>query len=117
MPGFVIRHESEATTVPCPCGFSTRILTNADGGPCSFHVTRIRDSVRHYHKETAEVYYILAGTGQMELDGEWHAVRPGTMIHIPAGTRHRLRSDDANEVSTVVVAIPAFNAEDEWFDD
>ena len=26
-----------------------------------FHVTAIRDSVRHYHRETTEVYYILEG--------------------------------------------------------
>jgi hypothetical protein len=55
MPGYVVRHRSEAPTVPCPCGFSTRILTAADGGPCSVHVTRIRDSVQHYHAETTGV--------------------------------------------------------------
>ena len=27
MNGFVVRHRSEAPTVPCPCGFSTRIVT------------------------------------------------------------------------------------------
>ncbi|MEO2088227.1 MAG: mannose-6-phosphate isomerase, partial [Gemmataceae bacterium] len=72
MNGFVVRHRDEAPTVPCPCGASTRILTATDGGPCSVHVTAIRDSVRHYHRHTTEVYYILSGTGKMELNGGWH---------------------------------------------
>ncbi|MCU0703475.1 MAG: cupin domain-containing protein [Fimbriiglobus sp.] len=114
MSGFVVRHRSDAPTVPCPCGFSTRILTAADGGPCSVHVTKIRDSVRHYHAETTEVYFVLEGTGRMELNGEWHEVRPGSVVRIDAGTRHRLIADD--EVTTVVMAMPAFNPADEHFD-
>ncbi len=114
MTGYVVRHRSDAPTVPCPCGFSTRILTAADGGPCSVHVTRIRDSVRHYHADTTEVYYVLDGTGRMELNGEWFEVKPGSVIRIDAGTRHRLVADD--EVTAVVVAMPAFNPVDEHFD-
>jgi mannose-6-phosphate isomerase-like protein (cupin superfamily) len=114
MSGFVVRHRSDAPTVPCPCGFSTRILTAADGGPCSVHVTRIRDSVRHHHADTTEVYYVLEGTGRMELNGEWFDVKPGSVIRIDAGTRHRLVADD--EVTTIVVAMPAFNPADEHFD-
>lgn len=114
MSGYVVRHRSDAPTVPCPCGFSTRILTAADGGPCSVHVTRIRDSVRHYHANTTEVYYILDGTGRMELNGEWFDVTPGSVIRIDTGTRHRLTAD--NEVTTLVMAMPAFNPADEHFD-
>lgn len=112
--GQLVRHLSDAPTVPCPCGSSTRVLTTADGGPCSLHVTSITDSVRHYHRDTAEVYYILDGTGKVELDGDWHDVRPGTVIHIPSGTRHRVVSEAG--IKTVVVAVPPFQAEDEWFD-
>ncbi len=116
MNGFVVRHRSEAPTVPCPCGFSTRIVTAADGGPCSVHVTRIRDSVRHYHATTTEVYYILSGIGKMELNGEWFDVRPETVIQIDAGTRHRLVGDDGQEVTTIVMAMPPFDPADEHFD-
>lgn len=113
-PGYVVRHQSEAAIVPCPCGESTRILTAKDSGPCSLHVTAIRDSVRHYHRDTAEVYYILEGTGKIELNGEWFDVRPGTAVHIEPGTRHRVVSEEG--IRTIVVAIPPFRAEDEWFD-
>lgn len=113
-PGYLVRRLADAPTVPCPCGESTRPLTAADGTPCSLHVTSIRDSERHYHRQTAEVYYILEGVGKMELNGEWFDVGPGTVVHIEPGTRHRVVS--AGGLRTVVVAIPPFRAEDEFFD-
>jgi mannose-6-phosphate isomerase-like protein (cupin superfamily) len=110
----LVRRVADAPTVPCPCGASTRVLTAADGSPCSFHVTTIRDSVRHYHRATTEVYYVLEGTGRIELDGEWQRIEPGTMVWIPNGVRHRLVADDV--VKTIVFGVPAFNADDEFFD-
>lgn len=115
MAGFVVRHRDEAPTVPCPCGASTRILTAVDGGPCSVHVTTIRDSVRHYHRDTTEVYYILSGTGKMELNGVWVAISPGSVVRIDAGTRHRLTAD-SDAVTTIVMAFPPFREDDEHFD-
>jgi mannose-6-phosphate isomerase-like protein (cupin superfamily) len=113
-PGYSVRPAAEAPTVPCPCGQSTRIVSAGDGLGCSFHVTAIRDSVRHYHRRTAEVYYVLEGTGFMELNGETVAVGPGLVVTINPGTRHRLWSDGG--VKTVVVGVPAFDPEDEYFD-
>ena len=110
----VVRHQSAVAAVPCPCGMATRILTVTDGGPCSLHVTRIRDAERHHHRRTTEVYYILRGTGKVELDGEWAAVEPGSVVHIPAGVRHRVLADD--EIETVVVAVPPFDPADEFVD-
>src|SRR3954467_3360697 len=91
--GYLLRSLREAPTVPCPCGESTRPLTRADTPVCNFHITAIRDSVRHYHRACTEVYYILDGTGHMELNGDVVAVEPGMVVYIEPGTRHRLWSD------------------------
>ena len=112
--GYLVRRLADAQTVPCPCGESTRLLPTADGAPCSFHITSIREAVRHYHRNTTEVYYILEGSGKMELQDDWVDLEPGTMIWIEPGTRHRVISEAG--LKTIVVAIPAFHAEDEWFD-
>ena len=112
--GYSVRRAADAPAVPCPCGESTRIVTAADGLGCSLHVTEIRDSVRHYHRKSAEVYYILAGTGRMELDAETVDVEPGMVVSIEPGTRHRLVSPGG--VRTIVVAVPPFDPEDEYFD-
>ncbi len=113
-PGYLIRSLKDAPTVPCPCGQSTRPLTSADTPACNLHVTSISDSVRHYHKLCTEVYLILEGHGQMELNGDIVAVEPGTVVYIEPYTRHRLWS--AAGVRTVVFGVPALHADDEYFD-
>ena len=112
--GYLVRRLQDAPTVVCPCGQSTRPLTAADGGVCNLHVTLITDSVRHYHRECTEVYYILEGQGKMELNDDVIDVGPGTVVYIEPGTRHRLWS--AAGVRTVVFGVPALHPEDEYFD-
>lgn len=112
--GYLVRPISEAPTVPCPCGQSTRAITRADTPACNFHITFIQDSARHYHKHCTEVYYILEGRGKMELGADVIDVEPGLVILIEPGTRHRLWS--AEGVRTIVVGTPALDPEDEHFD-
>jgi mannose-6-phosphate isomerase-like protein (cupin superfamily) len=113
-PGFLIRDIADAPTVPCPCGQSTRPLTIADSPVCNLHVTFITDSVRHYHRETTEVYYILEGQGKMELNDAVVEVKPGMVILIEPGTFHRLESPGG--VRTIVFGVPAFRDDDEFFE-
>lgn len=40
---------------------------------------------RHYHKLSEEFYFILEGTGTMEIDGEERPVTPGDAVLIPPG--------------------------------
>ncbi len=109
--GYVVRHLLEVDPVPCPCGSSTRIITSKDTEKASFHITRIQDSTRHYHKKTTEIYHILEGEGTLEVGEESIPLNPGQTILIEAGTPHRGYGD----FETIVVAIPAFDPEDEFF--
>src|SRR5436309_15778320 len=45
---------------------------------------------RHYHAESEELYYLLEGEGEMEVDGERSAVGPGDAILIPPGAWHQI---------------------------
>jgi mannose-6-phosphate isomerase-like protein (cupin superfamily) len=111
--GYLVRSLADAPTVPCPCGQSTRILTVADGPLANFHVTFITDSVKHYHKECTEIYYILEGTGEIELNDDVVPVGPGTLLVIEPYTAHRLRSEGG--VRTIVLGMPACRHDDEFF--
>jgi mannose-6-phosphate isomerase-like protein (cupin superfamily) len=111
---YIVRRLADAPTVPCPCGQSTRPLTAADTPVCNLHVTFIKDSVRHYHRDCTEVYLVLEGSGVLEVDGDEVEVGPGTVVYIPPLTRHRLRSPEG--VRTVVFGVPALNPADEYFD-
>src|SRR5919197_4636684 len=104
--GYLVRRLADAPTVPCPCGQSTRPLTRADTPACNLHVTFITDSVKHYHRECTEVYYILEGQGKMELNGDVVDVEPGMVVYIEPYTAHRLSSPEG--VRTIVFGVPAF---------
>src|SRR4051812_50012822 len=45
---------------------------------------------RHYHALTEEVYFLVAGSGELEVDGERAQVGPEDAILIPPGARHQL---------------------------
>ncbi|HEV3144457.1 MAG TPA: cupin domain-containing protein [Gemmataceae bacterium] len=111
--GYLVRRVDAAPTVPCPCGQSTRPLTIADTPVCNLHMTFITDSVKHYHRETTEVYYILEGRGKMELNDDVIDIEPGMVIYIEPFTAHRLVSNDG--VRTIVFGVPAYKQEDEFY--
>src|SRR5262249_25520974 len=112
--GYLVRRLQEAPTVPCPCGQSTRPLTRARPPACNLHGPFITDSVRHFPRECTEVYLVLEGQGQMELNGDVVDVAPGTVVYIEPLTRHRLWSKGG--VRTVVFGVPALRPDDEHFD-
>ena len=45
---------------------------------------------RHYHRLSEELYFILEGTGEMELAGETRQVGPGDCVLIPPGAWHTI---------------------------
>lgn len=110
--GYTVRRLAEAPTVPCPCGQSTRLLTRADGPLANVHVTEIRDAARHYHRHCTEIYYVLEGTGRLELGGDVVDVEPGTLVVIEPMTPHRLVSEGG--VRTMVIGFPALDPDDEY---
>jgi len=58
-----------------------------------------------------EIYFILEGEGTLELEEESFPLRPGTLIYIPRGVRHRGYGD----FRTAIVGIPPLQEGDEYF--
>lgn len=50
---------------------------------------------RHYHARSEELYVLLEGEGELEVDGERSHVGPGDAILIPPGARHQIRAGGA----------------------
>ena len=110
---FRIARLSELPAVNCPCGQARRAFVDDADSVASLHVVEISaDAKAHYHKRMTEIYYILEGEGQIELDGERHSVWPGDAILIKPGCRHRA----IGRLRVLNVPVPAFDVEDEWFD-
>ena len=105
----IVRNLDEITPVPCPCGQSSRLINAADGTGMSLHITHMTDGDAHMHELTDELYYIIEGSGHIELDGQVHALTVGTAVYIPAGVSHRGWGD----FRAVIVATPPFDPDDE----
>jgi mannose-6-phosphate isomerase-like protein (cupin superfamily) len=48
---------------------------------------------RHYHGATEEIYFVLEGIGEMEVDGSRRRVGAGDAVLIPPGAWHQIRAD------------------------
>jgi mannose-6-phosphate isomerase-like protein (cupin superfamily) len=103
----------ELPPVPCPCGTARRAFADVEESAASLHVVDIRqDSQTHYHRKTTEIYLVLEGEGQVELDGRLYPVKPMTAIYIPPGCRHRA----VGRLKIINVPVPPFDPHDEWTD-
>lgn len=101
--------------VACPCGAARRALADVEDFPGTIHVTEISaDAQSHYHKRLTETYFFLecGRDAKMQLDDKLIDVRPGMCVLIRPGVRHRA----IGRMKVLIVVLPKFDPEDEWFD-
>jgi mannose-6-phosphate isomerase-like protein (cupin superfamily) len=110
----LVRHEADALRERSTCGERIRLISTGDEGMAAWaHVVDIDESRDHYHKETAEIYYILEGEGVVRLDDVEHRVKPGSIVHIPPGVIH----GGHGRMRVLVVGIPSIDDGDLYFPD
>ena len=70
---------------------------------------------RHYHRSSEELYSMLEGGGELEVDGERRLVEAGDTILIPPGAWHELvaGSDGAR---FLCCCAPSYSHEDTYFE-
>jgi mannose-6-phosphate isomerase-like protein (cupin superfamily) len=69
---------------------------------------------RHYHKVAEELYFILEGAGEIELDGDHRMVGPGDAILIPPGVRHTITATEP--LRFLCCCAPPYAHEDTYFE-
>ena len=110
--GFWIEQLDEMPGAECPCGTTRRAFVRPDNDVASLHLVDISaDSQPHYHNRLTEIYLVLEGEGQIELDGVDYPVRPMTAVLIKPGTVHRAKGN----LRIVNVPVPPFDPADEHF--
>lgn len=72
-------------------------------------------TVRHHHRASEEIYYLVEGEGTMELDGEERAVRAGDAILIPAGAWHTITASPATRLRLLCSCSPPYSPHDTFF--
>ena len=68
---------------------------------------------RHYHGATEEIYFIEAGRGAIEVDGEQREVAPGDAVLIPPGAWHEIRA--LEPLRFLCCCVPPYSDEDTFF--
>jgi len=110
---FITDNVYDLEAVKCPCGLARRGLKRPENDVATLHLTEISEDAReHYHKNMCEIYFVLEGEGEIVLNGERHPVKPGSTVLINAGTRHKA----VGKLKVIVVVIPPFDPQDEFFD-
>src|SRR6516165_10463620 len=69
----------------------------------------------HYHADSAEAFYVLAGRLGVMAAGEWTTLGPGGYIEVPRGVVHTFRNGGDEEVQTITMFdVPRF---ENWFEE
>lgn len=66
----------------------------------------------HYHPNTEEIYYILAGRGRMQIDDDVRDVGPGDAIAIPPGARHTITNTGGETLKFLCCCAPGYENDD-----
>ena len=88
-----------------------RILTSF------WRISRRRlSSIAKRHRTVEELWYFVAGRGEMGIGDEVADVGAGVSVHIPVGTRFQFRTVGDAPLEAVAVTMPPWPGEDEAVD-
>ena len=66
----------------------------------------------HYHPQTEEIYYLLAGSARIRIDGEAREVRAGDAIAIPPGAVHQIENIGQQQLRFLCCCAPGYEHND-----
>jgi quercetin dioxygenase-like cupin family protein len=110
----IITRLPDIAAIECPCGDARRGLIDDTNPLCSIHMVEVSVNARsHFHEGHTEVYYVLEGEGEIELDESRTNISPGTAILIPPGVRHRAVVKEGTSMRILNFVVPPFDPDDE----
>lgn len=116
-----VRSREQAEPFTTKDGSTIRVLLDARlGGTANQSLAEAslgpgQATQRHYHARSEELYVLLEGEGDMEVDGERGRVGPGDAILIPPGAWHQIRAGDG-PLRFLCCCAPPYSDEDTFFD-
>lgn len=105
--------EAEQLWQPVPANGFTEVLLAPDIVAMEHPVGFGRQTVPpgcqvrpHAHDRNEEVIHCIAGHGRAELEGESHAMRPGTTIFLGRNRRHSFHNDGTEDLVFTWLLLP-----------
>ena len=117
-----VRSRDHAVPFTTKDGSTIRVLLDAElGGAAKQSLAEAwlepgQVTQRHYHARSEELYVLLDGEGELEVDGERARVGPGDAILIPPGAWHQIRAAGAAPLRFLCCCAPPYSDEDTFFD-
>ena len=71
---------------------------------------------RHYHGASEEIYFVLEGEGELEVEGELRHVGPGDAVLLPPGARHTIRNDGPGDLRFLCSCAPPYSHDDTFLE-
>lgn len=110
-PGYILEHEKDiAVEQPGPHnggGMSTAysFFSNAPGFKLAFRKRALHPgaAIGYHLQEEDEVYYVLSGTGEMEMNGKFFPVKAGDAILTRPGSSHGLKQTGTDDLVIFIV--------------
>jgi mannose-6-phosphate isomerase-like protein (cupin superfamily) len=83
------------------------------GGSNKYSVAHIeilpgKASLKHFHPEVEESYYIIEGTPRMVINDEVQIVKPGQIVAIPPKATHQIFNDTDKTLHFLALCVPAW---------
>ena len=117
-----VRSREQAKPFTTKDGSTIRVLLDAQlGGTTNQSLAEAwlepsQETQRHYHARSEELYVLLDGEGELEVDGDRARVGPGDAILIPPGARHRIRAGGDAPLRFLCCCAPPYSDDDTFFD-
>jgi mannose-6-phosphate isomerase-like protein (cupin superfamily) len=69
-------------------------------------------TVEHFHRDTEELYYVVAGSARMRLGESERELAVGDCVVIPPGQRHKIWNTGDASLRILCCCAPAYRHED-----
>jgi mannose-6-phosphate isomerase-like protein (cupin superfamily) len=118
VPAFDSKRLPAERTAVAPDGSDVRVLlVLAAGGLAHFELAAGETSTATIHRTVEEIWYFLAGRGEMWREQEGRAevveLSPGLCLTIPLGTRFQFRSTGDEPLAAIGATMPPWPGEGE----
>jgi mannose-6-phosphate isomerase-like protein (cupin superfamily) len=116
-----VRSRDDATAFTTKDGSTIRELLGVEHGARNQSLAEAwlepgQATQRHYHAVSEELYVLLDGEGEMEVDGERRRVARGDAVLIPAGAWHQITADAGVPLRFLCCCAPPYSHGDTYFD-
>jgi mannose-6-phosphate isomerase-like protein (cupin superfamily) len=110
----LVRKVQNANPTQITCGTMRKLTGSNDFKDMDVvHVTITDPTKKHFHKKLTEIYYVLKGSIDVEVDQEVEHLKKDQMIMIFPNTNHKAWKTSEEDAEILVVCCPPWTEEDE----